>query len=67
MEVFYEWVKKGLVCKEKEEWKLRRKFLSQVFNHDFIVSHIPLKVKIANKLFEEFDQKQEKDEKVDLK
>ena len=51
-EVFYSWVKKGLVCKERDEWKHRKRILSQVFNFDFITSHVPLMVGIVNNVFD---------------
>ena len=53
-EVFYAWMKKGIVCQEKDQWKHRKKIYSSVFTYDFIISHIPLMVTIANDVFDEF-------------
>ena len=49
-----------MICAEGAQWKHRRKNISQAFNFDFIVSHIPMMVQIADKAFDEFEQKSEK-------
>lgn len=53
-EVFYSWIKHGLVCMEKDAWKHRKKMLSEVFNYNFITSHIPLMANIVDKVCEKF-------------
>ena len=57
-DIFYSWLKKGIVCMQKEEWKHRKKTLSQVFNYDFITSQIPLMINVANNVFDKFEEKQ---------
>ena len=53
-EVFYSWIRRGIVCQEKDEWKHRKKQLSKVFNFDFVTSHVPLMITIANDVFCDF-------------
>ena len=57
-EVFYSFFKKGIIPIEKDQWKHRRKLLSQVFNFDFITSHIPMMTSIADQVFEEVEKEQ---------
>ena len=51
-EVFFTGIKNGMICAEGNQWKHRRKNISQAFNFDFIVSHIPMMVQIADKAFD---------------
>ena len=53
-DVLFTITRKGLTRVEGDEWKHRRKLVSQVFNFDFITSHIPMMVKVANQVFQEF-------------
>ena len=54
-ETYYSVIRKGIVCTEREDWRHRRKILSQVFNFDFIVSHIPMMATIADQVFDHFE------------
>ena len=56
-EVFFSIVRRGLVVSEGNEWKNKRKLLSNVFNHDFITSHIPMMITIADQVFDDFESK----------
>ena len=56
-EVFYSIVKNGLVAVEGKKWKHRRKLISKVFNYDFITSLIPEMVHIANRVFDDFENR----------
>lgn len=51
-EVFFTMFKKGMLCAEGTKWKHMRKTVSQAFNFDFIVSHIPMMISIADKAFD---------------
>ena len=55
-QVFYSLIKRGLVSIEGNEWKHRRKLISKVFTHEFIVAQIPMMCTIADQTFEEFEQ-----------
>ena len=57
IEPFTTIAKRGLVFLEKDEWKHHRKVLSKVFNFDFIISEVPNMSIIADKIFDEFEQK----------
>ena len=54
-DAFYDLVKKSILRVEGQEWKHRRKILSQVFNFELITSQIPTMIKIADRTFEEFE------------
>ena len=49
--VFFAFIKKSLIAIDGTEWKHRKKLLSKVFNYDFIASHIPTMVRIADTVF----------------
>ena len=49
--------KKGMIGIEAEDWKHRRKLVSKVFTHEFISSHIPMMIDIANGAFEDLETK----------
>ena len=55
-EVFYSVVKKGLVSIDGNWWKHRRRMISKVFTHEFIVSQIPMMCTIINQVFDEFEK-----------
>ena len=55
--IFLMIVEKGIVVVENQEWKNRRRILSKVFNYDFIVSQIPNIISIADKIFDQFEEK----------
>ena len=52
-ETLFTFIKHGLLSIEKDVWKSRRKIFSQVFNFDFITSHIPMMINIADEIFDE--------------
>ena len=67
-QVFYSLSKKGLVDVEANEWRHRRKLISKVFTHEFIISRIPMMCTIASQAFDEFEKeglKVHPEEKID--
>lgn len=54
-ELFFAVIGKGMSLSEGNQWKHKRKLLSQVFTHDFITALIPKMVTIIEQTFDNFD------------
>lgn len=49
----------GLVFSEGNEWKMKRKIMSTVFNYDFIKSKIPIISKITKEVLDKVEETSE--------
>jgi cytochrome P450 len=54
-ETFFTVINRGMLTSEGTDWKNKRKILSSVFNYEFITSHIPMMIMIADKVFDDFE------------
>jgi cytochrome P450 len=50
----------GIAFSEGNEWKKKRKVISNVFHFEFLHSLIPKMIKTLDEYFEEFDERTEK-------
>ena len=50
-EVFFSFVNHGIIRTDGDEWKHRRKLLSNEFSYDFVANHISVMKDISENVF----------------